>query len=100
MRSLSQSPLGVQVPESHLHDLEAIIRSRTPLVAIESDEEPEVLALIRQISHRLQITGYRWTVTEGLQAFDPADEPAQPVEQGLDVLGYIKNVASNALFAL
>jgi SpoVK/Ycf46/Vps4 family AAA+-type ATPase len=98
--SLSQTQLGVQVAESHLHDLEAIIRSRTPLVAIESDEEPEVLALMRQITHRLKMKGYRWTVTEGLQSFDSANQPAQPIEKALDALGYIKTTASNGLFAL
>jgi hypothetical protein len=100
MRSISQTPLDVQIPESHLHDLKAIIRSRTPLVAIESDEEPEVLALIQQISHRLQIKGYRWTVTEGLQSFDPDHQPDQAIEKALDALGYIKTSAANALFAM
>ena len=90
----------MQVPESHVHDLEAIIRSRTPLVVIESDEEPEVLALVQHISKRLQIKGFRWTVTEGLQAFDAAHQPAEPVEKAIDVLGYIKTIASHALFAL
>jgi ATP-dependent 26S proteasome regulatory subunit len=100
MPSRFQAQSDVQAPESPLHDLEAIIRSRTPLVAIESDEEPEVLALIRQISHRLQVKGYRWAVTEGLQSFDPADQPGQPIEKALDVLAYIKSTSSNALFAL
>jgi ATP-dependent 26S proteasome regulatory subunit len=101
MPSLSQTQKrGVQVPESHLHDLEAIIRSRTPLVAIESDEEPEVLAMMCQISNRLQIRGFRWTVTEGLQSFDPANQPAKAIENALDALAYIKTNASNALFAL
>jgi hypothetical protein len=100
MQSCSQTSLGMQVPESQLHDLEAIIRSRMPLVVLESDEEPQVLAMVRQISRRLQIRGYRWTVTEGLQAFDPADQPSQQIEKALDALGYIKTTAFHSLFAL
>jgi hypothetical protein len=61
--------------ESPLRDLAAIIRSRTPLIAIESNEEPQVVSLVRQISGQLQLRAFRWTVTEGLQAFDPGDQP-------------------------
>ena len=62
---------GALLTESPLRDLEAIIRSRTPLIAVESNEEPQIVRLVRQIGQRLQIKAYRWTVTEGLQAFDP-----------------------------
>ena len=34
--------------ESPLRDLEAIIRSRTPLIAMESTEEPQIVAEIEQ----------------------------------------------------
>ena len=91
---------GSQFTHSHLQDLEALIRSRTPLVAIESDEEPQAVALVRQMSHRLQVKAYRWTVTEGLRAFDPCDQPAQSVQTSLEVLGFIKTGASNCLFVL
>ncbi|HEY9508253.1 MAG TPA: hypothetical protein VIV82_00180, partial [Verrucomicrobiae bacterium] len=61
--------------ESPLRDLEAIIRSRTPLIAVESNEEPQVVRMVRQISQRLQLKAFRWTVSDGLQAFDPMDQP-------------------------
>ena len=41
---------GTLATESPLRDLEAIIRSRTPLIAVESNEEPQVVGLLRQIS--------------------------------------------------
>lgn len=86
--------------ESPLHDLEAIIRSRTPLVAIESQEEPQIVRMIRQIGHRQQIKAYRWTVTEGLQSFEPADQPSQSVVKSLEVLTYIKSSARHSVFVL
>jgi hypothetical protein len=91
---------GVPVTESPLRDLEAIIRSRTPLIAVESNEEPQIVRMVRQIGHRLQIKAYRWTVTEGLQAFDPCDQPAQSVLKSQELLRYIKTEGKNCLFVL
>jgi hypothetical protein len=62
-----------------VRDLEAIIRSRTPLIAVESNEEPQVVSIVRQIARRLQVKAFRWTVTEGLQAFEPTDQPSQSI---------------------
>src|SRR2546421_11769342 len=84
--------------ESPLRDLEAIIRSRTPLIAVESNEEPQIVSMVRQISRRLQIKAYRWTVTEGLQAFDPCDQPAQSVLKSQELLNFIKTEAKNCVF--
>lgn len=86
--------------ESPIHDLEAIIRSRTPLVAIESNEEPQIVRMARQIGQRLQLKAFRWTVTEGLQAFEPADQPLQSLVKSQDVLGYIKTESRSCLFVL
>ena len=73
------SQAGALTTESPLRDLEAIIRSRTPLIAVESNEEPQIVNLVRQISQRLQLKAFRWTITEGLQSFDPNDQPAHSV---------------------
>src|SRR5262245_48276113 len=94
---LAQS--GTLSTESPLRDLEAIIRSRTPLIVVESNEEPQIVRLVRQIGQRLQIKAYRWTVTEGLQAFDPADQPSQSVIKSPELLNYIKST-KYSLFVL
>jgi hypothetical protein len=86
--------------ESPLRDLEAIIRSRTPLIAVESNEEPQVVSLLRQIARQLQRKAYRWTVTEGLQAFEPADQPKQAVLKSQEILSYIKTSGDHCLFVL
>lgn len=83
-----------------MRDLEAIIRSRTPLIAVESNEEPQIVSLVRQIGGRLQIKAYSWTVTEGLRAFDACDQPSQSVLKSQDVLNYIKTTAKHSLFVL
>ena len=56
--------------------------------------------MVRQISQRLQRKAYRWTVTEGLRAFEPCDQPAQSVLKSRDVLEYIKTSAKHCLFVL
>ncbi len=86
--------------ESPLRDLAAIIRSRTPLIAVESNEEPQIVNLVRQLGKQLGLKGYRWTVTEGMQAFDPNDQPPHAVMKSQETLNYIKNSGSYCLFML
>jgi hypothetical protein len=88
------------VTESPLRDLAAIIRSRTPLIAVESNEEPQIVRMVRQIAQALQLRAFRWTVTEGLQAFDPSDQPPQAVLKSQEMLSYIKSSGSYCLFVL
>jgi AAA+ superfamily predicted ATPase len=94
------SPPGSVFTESPLRDLEAVIRSRTPLIVMESSEESQIVGLARQIAHRQQLKAFRWTVTDGLQALDPADQPLQTVEKSYEVLNFIKNSSANAVFVL
>ncbi|HWX21548.1 MAG TPA: AAA family ATPase [Candidatus Binatia bacterium] len=94
------SQAGTLTTESPLRDLAAIVRSRTPLIAIESNEEPQIVSLVRQIARQLQLRAFRWTVTEGLQAFDTADQPSQSVMKSQEMLNYIKSSGAHCLFVL
>lgn len=96
----SFSQAGTLTTESPLRDLAAIIRSRTPLIAVESNEEPQIVAMVRQIGQHLQLKAFRWTVTEGMQAFEPGDQPARSVTKSLEILNYIKDSTSSCLFVL
>lgn len=53
-----------------LADLEAILRSRIPLVVIETHEEPRVLDLFRRLAVRTARPVFHWTITQGLQRLD------------------------------
>jgi hypothetical protein len=86
--------------ESPIRDLEAVIRSRTPLIMLESPEETQILRVVREISRHLQLKAFRWTITEGLEALDPADQPLLTVTKSLEVLNYIKTSARHSLFVL
>src|SRR5260221_4854411 len=96
--SLTQA--GALATESPLRDLAAILRSRTPLIAVESNEEPQVVSIVRQLGRQFQLKAYSWTVTEGMQAFDPCDQPSQAVLKSQEILSYIKTSASYCLFVL
>src|SRR5258706_960191 len=99
-RPVILSQAGTLATESPLRDLAAIVRSRTPLIIIESNEEPEVVNLVRQIGQQFQLRTFRWTVTEGLQAFSPSDQPSESIVKSQEVLNYIKNSAKHSLFIL
>jgi AAA+ superfamily predicted ATPase len=98
--SANLASTSAMLTESPLRDLEAIIRSRTPLIAMESNEEPQIVRMVRQIAQKFQLKAFRWTVTEGLQAFDPNDQPRESVSKSQEILSYIKNSSSNCLFVL
>ncbi|HTV63257.1 MAG TPA: AAA family ATPase [Verrucomicrobiae bacterium] len=98
--TVSLASANAVLTESPLRDLEAIIRSRTPLIAMESNEEPQIVAMIREIAKKFQLKAFRWTITDGLQAFDPADQPSQTIMKSDEVLNYIKNSSFNCVFVL
>ncbi len=86
--------------ESPLRDLEAVVRSRTPLIAMESGEEPLIVNLARQICRRQQLKGYRWTITEGLVALSAEDQPTVSVTTSIEVLQFIHDSATRSIFLL
>ncbi|HZI32876.1 MAG TPA: AAA family ATPase [Candidatus Binatia bacterium] len=69
-------------------------------MVVETNEEPQVVRMTRQIGKRLQLKTYRWTVTEGLQAFEPCDQPMRSLVKSQDILSYIKTESKYCLFLL
>lgn len=53
-----------------LKDLDIIIRSKVPVVVIESFEELRLIELIKKIGNQKQLPVYLWSVTEGLSRVD------------------------------
>jgi hypothetical protein len=99
-RSAKLAPAGKLTTESPLRDLTAIIRSRTPLIVIESNEELQIVSMVRQIGQHFQLKAYRWTVTEGMQALESCDQPQQTVLKPQEILAYIKTSGAYCLFVL
>ncbi len=84
---------------SDLHDLELLLRSETPLLLIESREEPRILELFNRLGARLDAPVFSWSVTEGLRLtrFDIAEEQyTEPAE----VLRHIKATTQPGIYLL
>lgn len=86
------------------HDLELMLRSRTPIVVIESQDEARMLELLQTISLQRAVTSYmplfRWTITDGLQRLDISLEPQTINSDPTDVLKHIRAVVKPGIYVL
>jgi SpoVK/Ycf46/Vps4 family AAA+-type ATPase len=86
------------------HDLELVLRSRTPIVVIESQDEQRMLELLQSITFARASDSYaplfRWTITDGLQRIDISLEPQAINAQPTDVLKHIRAVSKPGIYVL
>jgi SpoVK/Ycf46/Vps4 family AAA+-type ATPase len=86
------------------HDLELILRSRSPIVVIETQDEARILRMLQTISMTATSTEYtplfRWTITDGLQRLDIALEPQTLNSEPTDVLKHIRAVSKPGVYIL
>lgn len=86
------------------HDLEVILRSRTPIVVIETKDEARMLEMLQSINIANASQDYqplfRWTVTDGLQRIDIDLEPQPLNSEPRDVLKHIRAVAKPGIYVL
>ncbi|MCP5092693.1 MAG: AAA family ATPase [Gammaproteobacteria bacterium] len=85
-------------------DLELIMRSRTPIVVIESQDEARILELLQSMTMSLaaksHVPLFRWTITDGLQRIDISLEPQSLNAQPTDVLRHIRAVSKPGIYVL
>jgi SpoVK/Ycf46/Vps4 family AAA+-type ATPase len=100
--STTEAP-GLQADASH--DLEVLLRSRIPLVLIESRDETRVLQMLASLSVRLARNAhtpmFEWTVTDGLKRIDvdlgpPQRHNAEPIE----ILRHIRATTTAGVYVL
>ncbi|NIL93522.1 MAG: AAA family ATPase [Woeseiaceae bacterium] len=86
------------------HDLEVILRSRTPIIVIETRDEARILEMLKSLSIASSVDDYlplfRWTVTDGLQRIDIALEPQALNSEPGDVLKHIRAVSKPGIYVL
>ena len=51
-------------------DLRVLVQAHSPLIVIESFEEPRALILIKRLAVNLMRPVFKWTITDGLQRLD------------------------------
>jgi len=81
-------------------DLELLIRSRIPLIVVETHEERRLLDLARRLAVALRLPVFKWTVTEGLRRIDIDSAPQRFNAQAADVLAHIKGAKLAGLYVL
>ncbi len=86
------------------HDLELILRSRTPIVVIETRDESRILDLLKGINLSAvdgeYVPLFRWTITDGLQRLDIELEPQTLNSEPTDVLKHIRAVQKSGIYVL
>jgi SpoVK/Ycf46/Vps4 family AAA+-type ATPase len=85
-------------------DLEIILRSRTPLIVMETRDERRALRMLQSISMRSSASDYlplfRWTITDGLQRLDIELAPQLINSEPVDVLKHIRAVSRPGMYVL
>ena len=86
------------------HDLEVLLRSRTPIIVIETHDEARILETLQTMTIRSSADAYlplfRWTVTDGLQRLDIALEPQTINAEPTDALRHIRAVTKPGIYVL
>jgi SpoVK/Ycf46/Vps4 family AAA+-type ATPase len=85
---------------SDLADLELIVRSRVPIVLVETHEENRALDMFRRLALTLQTPTYRWTVTEGLRRMEVELGAQASTSEPERALRHIKAVESPGIYVL
>ena len=85
-------------------DLEIILRSRTPLIVMETRDERRVLRMLQAICMKSSTSDYmplfRWTITDGLQRLDIELAPQLMNSEPADVLKHIRAVPKPGIYVL
>lgn len=86
------------------HDLELILRSRTPIIVIETRDEARMLDLLGAITvtraSQEYLPLFRWSITDGLQRLDIDLEPQLHNSEPDDVLKHIRAVSKAGIYVL
>lgn len=61
-----------------LRDLDLLVRSRYPLIVLETAEDDRAAQLLRELSSRMGVPLYAWSVTRGIRRVETAPPPAPP----------------------
>jgi hypothetical protein len=83
-----------------LHDLELLLRSRVPLVTIETRDETRVTQLFASLAIRLGMPVMSWSATTGLQRIDLELAPQRHASEPQQALGQVKATTTPTIYLL
>jgi ATP-dependent 26S proteasome regulatory subunit len=88
-------------PSEPTDELALLIRSRHPLITIETVEEKRALEFVMRACAQLELPKFRWTVTTGLQRTRPYhDLPVTDTEDPTKLLGHIRHSTYGGVYVL
>jgi SpoVK/Ycf46/Vps4 family AAA+-type ATPase len=82
------------------HDLELLLRSRIPLIIIETRDEKRVARLFAGLAIRLAMPVMAWSATSGLQRIDYDAAPQRHASEPQQALGQIKATGTPGIYLL
>jgi len=83
-----------------LHDLELLLRSRIPLIIIETHDEQRVSRLFASLAVKLAKPAMSWSATTGLQRIDFESAPQRHASEPAQALGQIKATETPGIYLL
>ena len=85
---------------NEFEDLKVLLHSRSPLIVIESFEEPRALLLLKRLAVNVMRPIFKWTITEGLQRLD-TEQGAQAFNaEPANLLAQIKGTRNSGIYVL
>lgn len=82
------------------HDLELLLRSRVPLIVIETQDEKRVIRLFTEIAISRATPVMAWSATSGLQRIDYDAAPQRHASEPQQALGQIKATGTPGIYLL
>ena len=83
-----------------LHDLELLLRSRVPIITVETRDEQRVTQLFSRMGIKLAMPVMSWTATTGLQRIDFEAAPQKHASEPRQALGQIKATNTPGIYLL
>ena len=82
-----------------LNDLKVLIKSKTPIIVIETHDESRVLKIFSQLVMESPLPLFKWAVTEGLQRIDVEDMRPQAFnKEPLEALRNIRSGSKSGIY--
>jgi len=82
------------------YDLELLIKSHIPIIAIETKEEKRVIEIFKVIQKRYNLATFQWTLTEGLNSVMLSFENEHRYTKPEDLLRHIKSNIDSGIYIL
>ena len=86
--------------ENGVTDLEVLVRSRVPIILVETGDEPRALEVFKRLAVRIGQPVMRWSVTTGLQRLDLDLQPQAHAREPAQALGQIKATGTAGIYLL